>query len=898
MSTDDEESDAGSEDGDALGRAEGEAETLKRKDESSLPGLADLIGANLRGELHELGRGTILHDKWELLALLGEGSFGRVYEARHVKLGHRAAIKVLVGETAGPGARQRFLEEAQVLAGLTSEHLIRASDYDELEDGTPYFVMDLVKGKSLRHWLKERPSTWRVVEIGEQILTGLVEVHRHGVVHGDIKPENVVIGADDDKARLLDFGLARTSAEVPVGVAGTPCYMAPEMLLDGRPATVRTDVYAAGVVLYEMLTGQLPRGHLDMDATKIRQEWDVRRRADPVLMHCKQVSDAQREDLETLDKLVMEALSPDPTQRPKSALPMLEELRRQQRRLSPEAVAPTLMAESGGHSEEPDGETRATASFPALKVRRQRSRLWPAVAVTAALVGIAGWWGVRTWPLNANAEPEGSGQPLATDEPVEADDHDDPLEVEDLEAARDGILVAMPHSASKPVTFGYQVLCGSLGGKRVRAEGVLPVYCRTVPSADTRDLVALAEQAEVRIVVLVRDADEGGIVVRSTKHHRGNALLARLDGLELPEEPEAMVVAAAVLRIIVGARAAAGGTGAAEAEIPEFDWKDVGARWGVLAQWLWVQQGRKTDNDIRQRRALAQALEDELLEEHRRGVDGGTAFFRDLAVLLSAVSLSCVGSERMLRDLSDVGEHAVGVRVAALLERGSCLLLGDDASSRVEEAERVLAEAFTASGRDPCVSVAAIGSVSWIDALKGSRVGWEAHRERLPGWQRCEPGMWSRGYAVRGDTLVGLGDWCGAAEAYGLAYEALDTNINALVAWPEYAWRCSKNMDESRRELLDELKQALDSGRFQPAQRVSLAYMRWWLTRDPADAERVINEHATVLDDELAAMEGTASDLEAEICKETKSGACSLQILARPKRAGDGEALRRSLGLP
>ena len=861
------------------------AKTLKRDDEPPIPGMAELLGANERGELHELGPGMVLHGKWELLELLGEGSFGQVYEARHVKLGHRAAIKVLVGETAGPRAKQRFLEEAQLMSGLSSEHLIRASDYDELEDGTPYFVMDLVKGKSLRHWLKERLPLWKAVVISEQILTGLVEVHRLGIVHGDIKPENVVLGEDDEKARLLDFGLAQTSAEEAEGLGGTPCYMAPEMLLDDGPATVRTDVYAAGAVLYEMLTGQLPRGHLRMSIAKLRAEWKVRRRADPVLMHCKQVPEAQREALETLDRLVMEALSSEPTRRPKSALPILEELGRLRRKLSPEAVASTLTANGEGASKAADTEVKTTAPFKAVDEERPVILRWVVAAGVVGLVGLGTWWG---WP-SASTTP---------DPVVDTKEIDNSFGAKDIEVASKGLLVAVPQTASEPVVTSYEALCTVLGGERAPVQGVLPVVCRQVPPMGVNALMELAEGAGVRVVVMVGDGDAEEIVVRSTTHHRGNALLARLDGLELPKEPEAMGVVAPVLRAVVGARAAAGGTGAEDVVIPTFDWKKVGARWGVLAQWLRVQQRHETSDDVAQRKALAQALEEELAEERGRGVDEGAGFYRDLAVLVSATSLSCAGSERMLSELSAGEEHASGIRVAALLERASCLLAGNDARSRVDDAEQALAEAFTASGGDECVAVMAMGSVSWVDTLKGNDTGWEKHRERLPGLHRCELGMWSKGYAVRGDSLVVRGDWCGSAEAYGLAYEALNTNVNALVAWPEYAWKCPESTDESRRKLQDKLGEALDSGRFtRGEQRVSIAYMRWWLSRETADAERVLEEHARVADGESSVIEGTASDLEAEICEGTKGDACSLRILARSKQAGDAERLRSSLGL-
>lgn len=343
-----------------------DAKTLARLDEPELPvgdvgdvpGLASLLERNIRGELYQLGPGMIIDGKWELRRLLGEGAFGQVYEAWHLKLDHPVAIKILVGTH--DNAKQRFLEEAQLMAGMSSEHLVRASDYGELPNGSPYLVMDLVPGKSLRHWLgKERMPMWRAVRIGAEIVEGLVEVHERGVVHGDIKPENVVIGEDDDKARLLDFGLAQTSAMKAELRGGTPHYMAPEMLLEKAPASERGDLYAVGVVLYEMLTGRLPRGHLEMkDLFEIQAAWKRKPTPTPVRMYCKNVPKAQRDALAALERLVMAALARDPTVRPKSAMTMLEELRRLQERLSPEARAP-------GESERATAPSRAktTRSF-------------------------------------------------------------------------------------------------------------------------------------------------------------------------------------------------------------------------------------------------------------------------------------------------------------------------------------------------------------------------------------------------------------------------------------------------------------------------------------------------------------------------------------------------------
>ena len=305
---------------------EGEQSEAKSLADESLPGLTELLGFNERGELHEIDCGTVLEDKWELLELLGEGSFGKVYEARHVILGRRAAIKVLIGRQADPRARQRFLEEAQLLAGMQSNNLVRASDYGEGPGGVPYFVMDLVEGKSLRHWIRDGLTLEQVLMLGAHLLIGLLELHRLGVVHGDIKPENVVVSDDGQRAWLLDFGLATTFAAELTETGGTPQYMAPELLFEGAQPSVLTDIYAAGVVLYEMVTNRLPRGHLRMDLARVREEWTIRRRVDPVRMQRKEVTKEQRGVLESLDEMVMSALSPIPDSRPRLVSPMVDTL--------------------------------------------------------------------------------------------------------------------------------------------------------------------------------------------------------------------------------------------------------------------------------------------------------------------------------------------------------------------------------------------------------------------------------------------------------------------------------------------------------------------------------------------------------------------------------------------
>jgi len=213
--------------------------------------------------------GSELDGRYVIEAILGEGGMGRVYRARHKMLGKQFAIKVLHPElAASKSLASRFIAEARSASSIKSPHVIDISDFGALEDGTGYFVMEYLDGPSLQDVLDEDRylALDKLVAIGSQVARGLAKAHELNVVHRDLKPTNVMIVHPDGKLRsvILDFGIAKhptsdsRSAVTRAGVrVGTPEYMAPEQI-DDRPVDGRTDVYALGIMLYELSAGRRP----------------------------------------------------------------------------------------------------------------------------------------------------------------------------------------------------------------------------------------------------------------------------------------------------------------------------------------------------------------------------------------------------------------------------------------------------------------------------------------------------------------------------------------------------------------------------------------------------------------------------------------------------------------
>ena len=217
-----------------------------------------------------IGIGSVVNGKYELSRPLGDGGMGAVYEARHAVLGTRVAIKVLHPELAKrPGLVERFLQEARVAAQIRSPHVVQVTDVDRTAEGHAYIVMELLEGEPLSTVLdrQRKLPVPTACEYALQILAALEAAHALGVIHRDLKPENVFVTfvAGKPVLKLIDFGIAkarRTDAQKNLTVAGvvmgTADYLAPEQARSAGDVDARADLYAVGVMLYEMIAGSRP----------------------------------------------------------------------------------------------------------------------------------------------------------------------------------------------------------------------------------------------------------------------------------------------------------------------------------------------------------------------------------------------------------------------------------------------------------------------------------------------------------------------------------------------------------------------------------------------------------------------------------------------------------------
>ncbi len=331
---------------------------------------------------------------WKLEKIIGEGAMGRVYLGVHNRIGRRAAVKVLKGEHASSAELvHRFIQEAQAVNAIKNEHIVEVYDFGELShpDGSRlvYCVMELLEGEALAETLNRGPiSVQRTAHIGEQLARALAAAHRVGVVHRDVKPENIFLhhkGGDTDFVKVLDFGVAKLLK--PIGdlpstgtlagiVVGTPEYMAPEQALGGT-VDVRSDLYAAGLVLYELLTAIQPF----QGDTFGKLVVEITQRPVPPLPARTRLDEAVPRGLANI---ILKCLQKDPEARFQSGTELAAALEPYARGVVEEPAAPAPLP--------------ATSRDEPLVVARSRAPLF--VAVTAAAIALGGV-GVALWPSSS-----------------------------------------------------------------------------------------------------------------------------------------------------------------------------------------------------------------------------------------------------------------------------------------------------------------------------------------------------------------------------------------------------------------------------------------------------------------------------------------------------------------
>ena len=354
---------------------------------------------------------TLFDGRYRILRKLGSGGMANVYLAEDEDLGRRVAIKILNERYANDELfNERFRREAKSAAALSHPNIVAIYDRGEA-DGIPYIAMEVIEGRSLKELILSSGSLpiAQAVEYAKEILNALRFAHRNGIIHRDIKPHNILLGAED-RLKVADFGIARAGASqmTEVGsIMGTAQYLSPEQAR-GAPVTAGSDLYSVGVVLYEMLTGETP---FTGDT--------------PIEIAMKHLNEAPRPPSELrgeippeLDQIVLRALAKDPHERYQSAEEFSADLDRLEAGIpvSPETTAAATAVLAGGPATaatqilSPDAGTRVLPPKPGAPPRRpppyapgygyrepprkHRRRLgpWLLALLLLAAAAAAGWY--------------------------------------------------------------------------------------------------------------------------------------------------------------------------------------------------------------------------------------------------------------------------------------------------------------------------------------------------------------------------------------------------------------------------------------------------------------------------------------------------------------------------
>jgi beta-lactam-binding protein with PASTA domain/tRNA A-37 threonylcarbamoyl transferase component Bud32 len=442
--------------------------------------------------------GRLLDGRYQVRSRIARGGMATVYVATDLRLERRVAVKVMHGHLADDSAfRDRFIQEARSAARLAHPNVVNVFDQGQDSD-MAYLVMEYLPGMTLRELLQEyeRLTPEQTLDILEAVLSGLAAAHKAGIVHRDLKPENVLL-ADDGRIKIGDFGLARAvSANTATGQAllGTIAYLSPELVTRGI-ADTRSDIYAVGIMMYEMLAGEQPfKGEQPMQIAYQHANDQV-----PT------PSTANASVPVELDELVLWATARDPEQRPRDARALLDELYAVQNRLDARSGDPAPLQRTVVFPSAPalppvtTGETQVVGGPPvmmrqepehaepesvvalAAAGQRRRARGWVLallIVMLAALAGGTGWY---------YGQGPGARVPVPAVAEMAVDDAAGTLQGQ-------GFVVARAEEPSVDVAVGHVTRSVPASGTPVDQGSTVTVYASTGPQLlDVPDVVGSTE---------------------------------------------------------------------------------------------------------------------------------------------------------------------------------------------------------------------------------------------------------------------------------------------------------------------------------------------------------------------------------------------------------------------
>lgn len=491
--------------------------------------------------------GKLVDGRYRVRARIARGGMATVYVATDLRLERRIALKVMHGHLSDDTVFQsRFIQEARAAARLADPHVVNV--FDQGQDGElAYLVMEYLPGITLRELMREqrRLTITQTITIMDAILAGLAAAHNADIVHRDVKPENVLL-AEDGRIKIGDFGLARaTSANTATGqqLLGTIAYLAPELVTRGT-ADARSDIYALGIMLYEMLVGEQPyKGEQPMQiafqhATESVPRPSVRNPGVP----------------EQLDELVLWATEKSPDERPNNAQEMLDRLREIERQLD---ITPTVVtgttAPSNAHSDSieltqvlpstmvideqtgpvPQPIDNATLLRRRTSKRRARGAFALALVMLLSVVaGGVGWW-FGSGPGSLVAVPAVTG--MSYDDAAAA-------------LAAEGFVPIQAEDSSVDVEPGLAIHSDPAEGERIEQGAEVTVVISTGPAPRTVEALngmtadeARAYLDELGIAVsdddllLYSNADDGIVINAYVTPRAGGDDIACGDGCDVFE---------------------------------------------------------------------------------------------------------------------------------------------------------------------------------------------------------------------------------------------------------------------------------------------------------------------------------------------------------------------------